>query len=364
MPKFRTAIAIAGVVLLQACWFDADLKHDLGTRPARLDDGWEIDTPEHVGLSTRALSAIHRELLREDRQYGTLGLMVVKDGKLVWETYLRSMADRDHYHHLQSVTKSVTSLAVGLAWDDGSIPALDMTTGELFPDEVKGLDPRTAKIKLTDLFTMRSGLTFDNDDFSVEMWVDKPSHPLRYMLAKPLYADPGRRFYYRDVDPQIVGYALQKLTGRREGDLVKQRVFKPLGIHDYYWEQGPDGVYLAAHGLHLRPRDLAKIGQLLLDRGQWQGERVVSEDWLDQATVEQAKSDTRDAKGKLFPYGYYFWIIPDVGFAAWGHGGQFILVVPKQQMVIVQVSLPDTDDLQGSHLNDLLALVAPLLDAA
>jgi CubicO group peptidase (beta-lactamase class C family) len=210
---------------------------------------------------------------------------------------------------------------------------------------------------------MRSGLSFDNDDFSIEMWVDKPAHPLRYILSKPLYADPGQRFYYRDADPQIVGYALQKLAAQREGDLVKQHIFTPLGIRDYYWERGPDGVYLAAHGLHLRPRDLAKIGQLLLDRGEWRGTRVVSEEWLQLATTEQTTSTTRDRKGRFFPYGYYFWIVPGVGFAAWGHGGQFILVVPSEDMVIVQVALPDSDDLPGSHLNDLLGLVAPLLSA-
>jgi len=362
MRALINAIVVACAAFLPACFFDDDLKHDLGTVPEELDDGWEIDTPQSVGLSRRALDSIHAELLREDRQFGTLGLMVVKDGKLVWETYLRSMADRDHYHHIQSSTKSITSLAMGMAWDEGLVPSLDTTTGELFPKEVAGLDPRKAEITLRDLFTMRSGLAFDNDDFSVEMWVDKPSHPLRYMLAKPLYADPGKKFYYRDVDPQIMGYAFQKLTNKREGDVVREQLFSVLGIHDYYWERGPDGVYLAAHGLHLRPRDLAKVGQLLLDGGVWHGRRVISEDWLRQATTGHVKSTARDNDGELYPYGYYFWIVPGVGFATWGHGGQFVLVVPEQHMVIVQVSLPDTDDLQGSDLNDLIELVRPLLE--
>jgi CubicO group peptidase (beta-lactamase class C family) len=118
---------------------------------------------------------------------------------------------------------------------------------------------------------------------------------------------------------------------------------------------------MAAHGLHLRPRDLAKVGQLVLNRGQWNGEQLVSEAWLDEATRDQTLSETRDRAGELFPYGYYFWIVPGVGVAGWGHGGQFVLVVPEQRTVIVQVSLPDTDDLQGSQLNDFLALVDPLL---
>lgn len=349
--------------LLCGCLFDADLKHDLGTRPAELDDGWEIATPESAGISSDILAAMHRELMREDRHFGTLGALVIKDGKLVWETYLRSMNDRDHVHHIQSATKTVTSLALGIARDDGLVPSLEMTTGELFPSEVDGLDARKAQITLHDLLTMRSGLEFDNEDFSIEMWVDKPKHPLRYMLDKPLYADPGERFYYRDVDSQLVGYALDRLAHETEGALVTQRLFSPLGIDDFDWERGPDGVYVAAHGLHLRPRDLAKLGQLMLDAGVWRGTRLVSAEWLELATRSHVDSTTRDGSGNPFGYGYYTWIVPGIGYAAWGHGGQFVLVVPDRRLVLVQIALPDTDDLHGSHLRDFVELVKPLLDA-
>jgi CubicO group peptidase (beta-lactamase class C family) len=364
MSAVRTLVWFAMLSACPACWFDSELKHDLGIVPEALDDGWEIATPESVSLSASALSSIHRELLREDRQLGALGFMVIKDHKLVWETYLRSMSDRDHYHHVQSVTKSVTSLAFGIAQDQGDIASLELSMGELFPDATEGLDPRKAEITLRELLTMRSGLAFDNSDFSIEMWTHKPADPLRYMLSKPFYADPGVRFYYRDCDPQVVGYALQQLTGVRERALVEERLFAKLGIVDFYWESGPDGVSMAAHGLHLRPRDLAKFGQLVLDRGQWNGEQLVSEAWIDEATREQTLSEIRDQQGELLPYGYYFWIVPGVGVAAWGHGGQFVLVVPNQRMVIVQIGLPDTDDLQGTHLNDFLALVAPLLESS
>jgi CubicO group peptidase (beta-lactamase class C family) len=360
--RLHSAFCVAIAAVSQGCWFDSELKHDLGIVPAALDDGWEIQSPEDAGLSVRSLERIHRELLDEERQLGTLGLIVVKDRKLVFETYLRSMADRDHYQHVQSVTKSVTSLAFGIARDDGAFDSLALTTGELFPEAVRGLDPRKAEITLRQLFTMRSGVDFDNDVFSIEMWVDKPSDPLRYMLEKPFYADPGEDFYYRDMDPQLIGYALTERTRRSERELVEERLFAKLGIVDFYWESGHDGISLAAHGLHLRPRDLAKLGQLVLDRGEWKGERLVSEAWIDEATRRQATSKTRDRMGEPYGYGYYFWIVPGVGCAAWGHGGQFVLVVPEKRMLIVQIALPDSDDLPGSHLNDFLALVQPLLD--
>ncbi|HVZ31064.1 MAG TPA: serine hydrolase [Polyangiaceae bacterium] len=350
--------------LLLGCWFDGDLKHDTGATPESLDDGWQVASPEDVGLASQALAAIHEQLLREDRYRGTLSLLVVKDGKLVWETYLRRRSDQGAVRNIQSVTKSVTSLVFGIARDQGSIPSLDATLGQIFPDELVGLDPRKAAISLRDLLTMRSGIAFHNEDFSVEMWVEKPRQPLHYLLSQPLYADPGERFYYRDVDPQLIGYALSRLTGESEEQLA-QALFAPLGIVNYYWEQGGrDGIHMAAHGLQLLPRDLAKIGQLVLERGEWHGQRVVSEEWLALSTAaqlspEQLQADTRQQQAD-FGYGYYWWVVPGVGFSAWGHGGQFVLVVPARNLVLVQTAFPDTN-LPDSDLQSFLDLVQPLL---
>jgi CubicO group peptidase (beta-lactamase class C family) len=183
--------AVVGVgLLLSSCWFDEPLKHDLGVVPEPLADGWNIATPDSVGLSAEALSRIHAALLREDRFVGALGMLVVKDGKLVWETYLRSRADRDRYHHVQSVTKSVTALVFGTARDRGYFPDLSQNTGQLFADEMPGLEPIKATITLQQLLTMTSGLDFDNLDFDLEMYTFHHSDPLRYILEKPMYAAP------------------------------------------------------------------------------------------------------------------------------------------------------------------------------
>jgi CubicO group peptidase (beta-lactamase class C family) len=365
-PHTRNRAARAGgalACLLLGCWFDGDLKHDTGVTPESLGDGWELAAPEDVGLDVQVLTSIHEQLLSEQRHRGTLSLLVVKDGKLVWETYLRRRSDQAEYRNIQSATKSVTSLVFGIARDQGFVPSLDATLGEIFPDELAGLDPRKAAITLRDLLTMRSGIAFDNEHFAVEMWVEKPAHPLRYMLSKPLYADPGERYYYRDVDPQLIGYALSRLTGESEQQLA-QALFVPLGISDYYWEAGGDGVNLAAHGLQLLPRDLAKLGQLVLDRGEWHGQRVVSEEWLQLSTVEQVSPEQRQAgigqEAPDFGYGYYWWVVPGVGYSAWGHGGQFVLVVPARKLVLVQTAFPDTD-LPDSDLSSFLDLVRPLL---
>lgn len=347
--------------LLSSCLFDEPLKHDLGVVPEALDDGWQIATPESVGLSSEALARIHRALLSEDRFLGSLGMLVIKDGKLVWETYLRSRADRDHYHHLQSATKGVTSLVFGMARDHGYFPALSQSLGELFPEELLGLDPQKATITLQQLLTMTSGIAFDNVDFDLELYTFHHADPLRYILEKPLYAAPGARFYYRNADPQLISYALQRATGSTESALAASWLFSPLSIRDYYWQaNSDDGSTIGGNSLHLKPRDFAKIGQLLLNRGQWAGHSIVSSDWIEQMTETQIQSDFHDASGEPVPYGYYWYVLP-TGYVAWGNGGQYLLVDPEKQLVIVHIALPDTAGLDGSELNDFVELVHELL---
>lgn len=352
--------ALLCVSVVSGCVFDAALKHDTGTKPEQLHDGWLLDTPKGVGLSSAKLQQIHSELLREDRYRGVLALLVVKDGKLVFETYLRQRSDQGHYRHVQSVTKSITSLLVGMLFDQGTFESLDATVADLLPKDVKGLASKKKAITLRNLLTMTSGLNFDNEVFSTEMWVTQPDHPVRYILDKPLYADPGTKFYYRDADPQLVGYAMTQALAESEQQLADRSLFTPLGIRDYYWDSGPDDISMAAHGLHLLPRDLAKLGQLVLQRGVWKDERLVSEQWLNESTRAQIESDVRYADEPI-AYGYYWWVVPGIGYAMWGHGGQFVLIVPEQEMVVVQTAFPDSD-LPDSELPDFLRLLEPILN--
>ena len=356
------ALALAVMVASAGCWLDQPYKHRNTTVPEQLADGWTVSTPESVGIDPTVLAAIHDEILREDRYFGILGLLVVKDGRLVFETYTRSVDDRDLKHALQSATKSVTSLVLGAARDRGAVPELDTTLCSIVADACAGIEPAKLEITLDHLLTMRSGIEFDNSTFSLEIMVDRPSDPLRYILQKPMYASPGEQFYYRDADPQLVSYALQRLTGRTLESLGAEYLFAPLGITDWFWDSVPGGASTGAFALHLRPRDFAKLGQMMLDGGRWDGAQVVSSEWCSLATTPHA--DTGEG-GPDNPrsYGYYFWIpTTPVSFAFWGHGGQFVLVVPGKNLVLVQVALPDTsgDDLHGGMPEDFIGLTRPL----
>lgn len=358
--KIARALALMCTVAgAGACLPDADWKQRSSAVPQELDDGWAIASPESVGLDVEALEDIHDQLLRKDAYLGALAFLVVKDGQLVFETYLRSDADRDHVHPIQSVTKSVTSMAFGIARARGAFPDLDETVAHILPEAF--FDRRDDKrlITLEHLLTMRSGIDVDNDHFAVELLIDRPGDPLRFILDKGLFATPGERFDYRDADPQLLGYALQHETRQREEDFVRKRLFEPLGIEDYYWEAAPDGTTLAAFGLHMRPRDLAKLGQLLLESCGYGDSSILPAEWCLTATSAHV-SPEEVGEGEPRGYGYYFWTLPEQdAFAAWGHGGQFILVVPSHDLVLVQVALPDAE-LHGSELMDFVRLTHEL----
>jgi CubicO group peptidase (beta-lactamase class C family) len=359
MKRTTQALSFLALCAASGCLPDAAFKHRHATEPERLDDGWQTATPASVGLSRRALEEIHAELLREDAYFGTLGFLVVKDGRLVFETYLRDPSDRDHVHALQSATKSVTSIAFGIARGEGLFPDLDAPLASILPEAFFDRDRDKRSITLEHLLTMRSGIDFHNDVFSIELLVDRPSDPLDYILDKSLFAEPGERFDYRDADPQLLGYALQHETKLRQEDFVRDRLLEPLDIEDYYWEAAPDGTTLAPYGLHLKPRDFAKLGQMLLESCTLGDDSVLPSSWCNTATATHVEPEDA-GRGEPRGYGYYFWTLPEDGaFAAWGHGGQFLLVVPSAQLVLVQIALPDAE-LHGSQLMDFVELTAPL----
>ena len=351
---------------LGGCLPDGHWKARHSTQPEQLDDGWKTATPESVGLDPTVLASIHADLLREDRHFGTLGFLVVKSSKLVFETYLQTPEDRERAHHIQSVTKSVTSMVFGIARKDGLFPDLDAPISAFLPASVfEGLDPRKRGITLDHLLTMRSGIAFSNDVFFVEMLVDRPADPLRYILEKPLYATPGEQYRYRDADPMLLSYVLQYATGMPESEFAGRRLLAPLGIGDYHWEAAPDGATLGGVGLRLRPRELAKIGQLMLECVQGSNQ-IVESAWCAEAIKQRIppeRARAPDAPIRAVPrgYGYYFWTLPDHNaLAAWGHGGQYILVVPAHDLVLIQIAMPDSDYLHGGWLEDFVELTEAL----
>ena len=180
------------------------------------------------------------------------------------------------------------------------------------------------------LLTMRSG-TDCTDPASWEMLIKSPDW-VQFALDLPMVQSPGVQWAYCTGCSHLLSAIVQKTSGMNTLDFADRYLFKPLGISDFKWTLDPAGTPAGGAGLHLRPRDMAKLGYLYLRKGQWDGQQIVSSEWVEKATQTHADLDVN----VHFEYGYHWFTHPAmVGYAALGDLGQIILVIPESDLVIV-----------------------------
>jgi CubicO group peptidase (beta-lactamase class C family) len=279
------------------------------------------------------------------------GVLVARRGSLVFEQYFtgrdRAWVARERRtafgpqvkHDLRSITKSVVSLLLGIAIGQKKIAGVDEPALSFFPDYADLHTPEKQRIHLHHLLTMSSGLGW-NENISHS---DPGEGPLgaardsvRYVLALPVAAPPGMKFNYSGGDTHLLGAVIAQATGQRLRDFARAALFEPLGIADWQWMSYDNGAIAAASGLRLRPRDLLKIGQLVLARGTWNGRQVVPPGWIEQSTRPQI--DTADS----LLYGYQWWLGRALlegrelqWVAGFGLGGQRLFIAPALDLVVV-----------------------------
>lgn len=277
---------------------------------------------------------------------GINGVVVVQDGALLYEKY----ADPYHpaaRHILNSCTKSFLSTLVGIAIDRGHIVGVDEPVVSYFPEWVID-DPRKQRITIGHLLSMASGIRWPQygpDNISDRMtgspnWVE-------FILAQPMAAEPGKHINYSNGDSHLIAAILHHATGDVL-EFASTNLFAPLSIDDVRWDRDPQGINIGSATLYLRPRDMAKLGQLVLNHGHWNGTSVVSPKWLQQATSSHVKMPSN----QLTDYGYYWWLYPDHGLIeAWGGAGQRIAIFPDRNVVVV-ITADRPDDAPRSTTAD------------
>jgi len=347
--QVRTTALAAALTFLSA--LAAAQEKECGA-PANLNDGWRVSAPAEQGLDPALVCAIGPRL--EGWKDGNAhSVVVVRKGVLVYERYFTGEDERGGMplgavkfdaatkHDLRSITKSVTALAVGIAIDRGWIKDADVPVLSLFPEYADLKTPEKERITLRHLLTMSAGLAwneaipYSNPANSDRQMFIAPD-PLRYLLTLPLTSPPGRVYNYNSGLTALLGAALKKAAGKPFDAVVKETLFDPLGISDVEWVRFPKGEPVAGWGLRMRPRDLAKIGQLVLAKGEWQGKRIVSAKWIDEAIAPHIQGEA------LYYYGYKFWLGRSfvagrsIEWAAgFGWGGQRLFIVPSEDLVAV-----------------------------
>ena len=320
--------------------------------PLAADDGWQTASTDQVGFDAALLCSLS-EMLDESPRRNVHSIVVARSGKLVYEIYRTGYDQKwgtplgtvsytaDMPHDVMSISKSVVSLLFGIALDRGLIASVDDPVHIYFPDYAVLRTPEKDRILLRHLLTMKSGLewhenrSYDDPRNSEIMMIGSPD-PYRFILEQPVRAEAGKVWNYSGGNTQLLAGVLQRKTGKSLAEFANEALFQPLGITKFEWTKMPaNGEAAAAGGLHLRPRDMAKIGELVLRKGMWNGHRVVSERWIEQSTRART-----DEPGPL--YGYQWWIMNEaVGERAtsWivgiGNGGQRIYISPAYDVVVV-----------------------------
>lgn len=289
-----------------------------------------------------------------------VGVVVRKGGHVVYENYWND-GTRDTTVHIFSVTKSIVSALIGIALDKKLIQSVDQKILEFFPEYfVAKEEENLQEITIRDLLTMTAPYKYENEDFeayfSSENWVNA--------ALDLLGGSPKGVFRYTPIiGPDILCGILTYVTGKSVLDFAKEVLFEPLEIkvehpiifHNveeqlaFYnekningWVAGPSGVNTAGWGLNLTAMDMAKIGQLYVNNGLWQGKQILSKEWIRESTTKQSYCEALKLS-----YGYLWWKIDEGCFAAVGDGGNAIYVNPKEDIVIAVASLfvPNAKDI-------------------
>jgi CubicO group peptidase (beta-lactamase class C family) len=279
-------------------------------------------------------------------------ILVARGDRLVFERYFSGpdevssrrvrniVFDAGTLHDMKSVSKSVSSLALGIAIDCGLIASVEEPILSFFPELSDMRSAERERFRLVHALTMSMGQKWveatpqTGDEDNDEARMNRARDPARYVLGLPVMAPPGQEFFYSTGALRLVSAIVHKATGRLLDDFARTNLLEPLGIADVEWERRK-GDTDAGGGLRLRPRDMVKIGQLILNGGRWNGRQIVSKAWIDASMTPRFEATSG------YFYGYLWWLGRSLHnghelhwAAALGRGGQSIRIVPELDLVV------------------------------
>jgi CubicO group peptidase (beta-lactamase class C family) len=372
-------MSVRNLLMLSAALFSGlicpSLRGQQAGRPAAMkaDDGWETADVKSEGFDPAKIEDLIERIKAGDYK-NIHSMLLVKNGKLVFEAYFPGREEdgalreygRDVRHGIHSATKSINSLLIGIAIGKKLIPSVDVPAATFFP-QYSDVFRDTGKqgVTLKHLLSMTAGLAWNeesvpySDSRNDHVAMNAIADPVRYVLERPLVDRPGSKFNYSSGISIVLGEIVHKASGLRADEFAKRYLFEPLNITDYEWLKYPGGVVQTGGGLAMRPRDMAKIGQLVLNGGRWGDTQLISEQWI----RESMKQHAPDRQ-----YGYQWWLgklaageRAVITYGAQGRGGQFILVMPELKLVAVFTGWNDGNGLGEQPFEMLRRFVIPAI---
>lgn len=351
----KMILAVVVLVALAACKSSVKEQSEVIDLP-------RVETPDSVKT---AMEGFFAQAAQDSMDIHSV--MLVKDGQVIYSRW-QSQGEDSVPHVLHSVSKTFTATAVGLAIAEGKMALTDKVVS-FFPDKLpKEQSDNLKAMTVRDLLTMSCG-----HDMEPSFRDAKPDQDwVTTFLAHPVVHEPGTFYLYNSLGTYMLSAIVQQVTGEKVVDYLTPRLFEPLHIDKPRWEESPQGINCGGWGLWLKTEDLAKMGQLLLQKGEWNGQQLIPAEWVAEMSKKQVESinpGTRmeEAEGKgmtketsdwMQGYGYQMWCCRPGCFRADGARGQYIIVVPDRNAVIAITS--DVEDLQG-ELNLVWERILPIL---
>jgi CubicO group peptidase (beta-lactamase class C family) len=290
------------------------------------------------------------------RQFGTVAFLVVKNDSILFEEYWDGYSDSS-YSNSFSMAKSIISLLIGCLYDEGKIKSLDQPVSDFLEESQ---DTRLGKIHIRDLLTMSSGLDWDeaySSAFSKTTQAYYGNDLAKLVTRLETKSAPGKIFNYQSCDTQLLGMIIEKASGKHISDYASEKLWQPLGAeHDAIWSlDRKNGLEKAYCCFNSNARDFARIGQMILDSGQFSGRQILSSSYIRQAA--SPASWLKDKYGKSCDYyGYHIWMLNYKGMKvtyARGILGQYIFMIPAKNMVIVRLGTKRDEKKIGSVPEDV-----------
>ena len=326
--------------------------------PEQIDDGWETASLPSVGLNEYKLLQM-LGYLQSNPDHKIHSIIIIKNNKLVFEEYFpgdkfnlgqytgETGFDREDTHNLCSATKSFVSACIGIAIGKGFIQSVEQKISEFFPEhsDLFQNNPLKQTITLKHLLTMSSGIEWDdetyyyNDPRNDLYQLFTVSDPIIYILSKDIIETPGTVFAYRNCNTNLLGEIIRRASGQRLDAFAENFLFGKLGITELEWQMLPNNVVFCSGDLRLRPRDMAKFGQLFLNGGVWNQEQIISANWTNESIQSRF---FMPANWWEDGYGYQWWTKTFhsnsnsyESYFAQGWGGQCIFVFPANHIIVV-----------------------------
>jgi CubicO group peptidase (beta-lactamase class C family) len=308
------------------------------SKPKDIGDGWKTNDLKSLNIDTTLIYKMFNQLNNNENKIQSV--LLIKENQIIIEEYLNGQTQNQN-HDLRSTTKSIRSILLGIAIDKGFIENVNDPISKYLksPLPKKNIDERKEKITIKDLLTMSSGLDcndWDKKSKGQEDKVSKKKDWLQYTLDLPIVNEPGTVSNYCSMGAILVAEIISQASGLTIDKFAEQYLFKPLNISNVNWgHTSKKEIISSGKRLYMTSRDMAKIGQLILNNGKWNDKQVVSEKWIEESTTPKTKITGID-------YGYLWWNIPFrvnektyISKTATGNGGQYIFVFTELDMIAV-----------------------------